>query len=317
MRSNNSVSLLIGLALAGCGGGYGDAPAIALPPGAAMTPDAPPAGQRSSGSNGRSVPNAPELWSGPAVVQVPSPSALPPEVADTRGLRGTSGEAHDDGVGYAALMTAPPEARWSNVAVGVGYAGLPEGALVELTALETGRTVLALVVTRETGGAFVALTPGAAQALGVGDRAAVRVRSVVSSPQDEMALRSGRSASARLDAPPALLTALRRKLPGRAAPQRATTAPRVPARQSVRAATPVPVAAPPQRVAGGLYVQVAALSSSARAAALARDLGGRVAASGGLYRVQLGPFANSADAARARDGVARRGYGDARILHSE
>lgn len=303
MRSSNSVVILLGLLLAS--GGFGA--------------EATTAAQR--GTAGDRAPMKPELWSGPATVQIQRPSDLPPEVADTRGPRGTSGEAHDDGVGYATMMAELPEARWSNVAVGVGYAGLAPGTLVELTALDSGRTIVALVVGRETGGGLVALSPGAAQALGVGELAPVRVRSVVTSPQDEMALRSGRAASARLDAPPALLTALRRKLPVRAAPQRATTPARAPTRPPARATAPAPApapAAPPsQRATGGFYVQVAALSSAARASALARDLGGRVAASGGLYRVQLGPFTSSAEAARARDGVARRGYGDARILHSD
>ncbi len=312
MPSSNKVPILLGLALAGCGGGggYSDAPTIALPPGAALTPDAPVVAQRSVVADGQREPMIRELSSGPAIVQVPRPSEVPPEIADNRGPRGTSGEAHDDGVGYAALMTEPPEARWSNVAVGVGYAGLPPGTLVELTALETGRTIVALVVGRETGGALVALSPGAAQALGVGDGAAVRVRSVVSSPQDELALRSGRSAAARLDAPPALLTALRRKLPGQRSAPRSTVAPRAKAPMS-RPAAPSPSAK------GGFVVQVATLSSAERAASLAREIGGHVAASGGLYRVQLGPFPDSASATRARDGVAQRGFGDARILHSE
>lgn len=303
MRSSNSVAILLGLLLAS--GGVGA--------------EAANAAQR--GTAGDRTAMKPELWSGPATVQIQHPSDLPPEVADTRGPRGTSGEAHDDGVGYATIMAEPPEARWSNVAVGVGYAGLAPGMLVELTALDTGRTIVALVVGRETGGGLAALSPGAAQALGVGDRAPVRVRSVVTSPQDEMALRSGRTAAPRLDAPPALLTALRRKLPGRVAPQRAAaptrTPTRSPARASAPAPAPAPVAPPAQRATGGFYVQVAALSSSARATAMARDLGGRVAAAGGLYRVQLGPFTTSAEAARARDGAARRGYADARILHSE
>ncbi len=299
MRSSNSVVILLGLLLAS--GGVGD--------------EAASAAQR--GTAGDRAAMKPELWSGPATVQIQRPSDLPPEIADSRGPRGTSGEAHDDGVGYATMMAEPPEARWSTVAVGVGYAGLAPGTLVELTALDTGQTIVALVVGGDTRGGLVALSPGAAQALGVGERAPVRVRSVVTSPQDEMALRSGQSASPRLDAPPALLTALRRKLPGRVTPQRATTPTRAPTRPPARVSAPAPAAPPAQRATGGFYVQVAALSSSARATALARDLGGRVAASGGLYRVQLGPFTTSAEAARARDGVARRGYGDARILHSE
>ena len=316
MPSSNSVPLLLCVALAGCcgGGGYVDAPTIALPAGAALTQDAPPAGQHSVIVDGRRTPKINDRSLPPAIAELPLPSEVPPEIADDRGPRGTSGEVHDDGVGYMALMSEPPEARWSKVAVGVGYAGLAPGTLVELTALETGRTIVALVVGRGTGGGLVSLSPGAAQALGVGDRAAVRVRGVVSSPQDEMALRSGRSAAARLDAPPALLTALRRKLPGLPSAPRAALSP----------ATAQPRSRPAARspsstgsTAGGFVVQVATLSSAVRAAALARDLGGHVAPSGGLYRVQLGPFATSADAARARDGVARRGYGDARMLHSE
>ena len=255
------------------------------------------------------------------IVDAPPPDQVPPEIAAAGGPRGTSGEAHDDGVGYATMMTAAPDARWSNVAIGVGYAGLPAGTLVEITAIDSGRTIVALVTAGDAGGGLVALSPGAAQSLGVGDHAPVRVRSVVASPQDAMALRSGQAASPRLDAPPALLTALRRKLPGRSEPQRARVAatPRAVPRPSAREVAPatMPVATPQKRATSGYYVQVAALSSASRATILARDLGGRVAASGGLYRVQLGPFANAAEATRARDGAARRGYGDARILHSE
>lgn len=253
-----------------------------------------------------------------SAVVLPTQQDVPTEIAQQQGPRGTSGETREDGVGYASLMAAPPEARWSAVAIGVGYARLPEGTLVELTALDTGRTIVAMVVARDTGGALVALSPGAAQALGVDNRAAVRVRSVVATPQDERALRSGQAASNRLDAPPALLTALRRKLPSArgTAPRsiaatRASIAPYVPP----LVARPIAPATAPTR--GGFVVQVAALSSSARAAALARELGGRVSAAANLYRVQLGPFADTASAARARDGAVRRGYRDARILKSD
>ena len=76
--------------------------------------------------------------------------------------------------------------------------------------------------------------------------------------------------------------------------------------------TPSPVRA----ANGAIVIQVTALSSAQRATALAQKLGGHVSAGGGLYRVQLGPYADSATAKRARDGIARAGYGDARILHS-
>ncbi|MEG3175180.1 SPOR domain-containing protein [Sphingomonas sp. RB3P16] len=278
-----------------------------------------------------------------ALVMLSAPQAtdatqgVPPEVAQSAGPRGTSGETQDDSVVYAGALAAPGEGRFAGVAIGVAHPRLALGSPVELTALDTGRTIVAMVVA--TGD--IALSPGAGQALGVGARAAVRLRSVVAAPQDLLALRSGQAASPRLDAPPTLLAALRRKLPAAAATSRAADrAPPVravrpreplvraePERAAPETARPAPVrpkppVQPPVKPApvaprGGLVVQVAALSSSERAAALAKQLGGRVVALGKLYRVQLGPFGDSASAQRARDGAARRGYGDARILHTD
>lgn len=274
----------------------------------------------------REVRDAPALPSDNA-----APQDVPPEVALGSGPRGTSGEVHEDGVGYATMLAAPSEGRFATVVIGVGHPTLAPGTPVELTALDSGRTIVAMVVA-PSDGALVALTPGAAQALGVGERAGVRVRSVVASPQDLRALRDGQAASPRLDAPPTLLAALRRKLPV----ERAIVAQRLPARPAVTvvrpAPTPVrpapekpraaPVAEPAAKLAqaptrGSLMVQIAALSSAERAAALAKQLGGRVVPLGKLYRVQLGPFADSAAAQRARDGAARRGYADARIFHTD
>lgn len=270
----------------------------------------------------------------PSATAVPAQD-VPPELAQGSGPRGTSGEVHEDGVGYAATLAGPPEGRWANVVIGVGHPTLAPGTPVELTALDSGRTIVAMVVAPSSG-AVVALSPGAAQALGVGDHAGVRVRTVVTSPQDLRALQAGQAASPRLDAPPTLLVALRHKLPS----ERVATVPRVPSRPAVSAIRPapapqrpapvkprpVPEIEPPVRAKpaavqvsarGGLMVQIAALSSAERAAALAKQLGGRVVPLGKLYRVQLGPFADSAAAQRARDGAARRGYADARIFHTD
>lgn len=269
---------------------------------------------------------------------LPSDSAatsqdVPPEVAQGSGPRGTSGEVHEDGVGYATMLAAPPQGRWANVAIGVGHPTLAPGTPVELTALDTGRTIVALVVA-PSDGAVVALSPGAAQALGVGAHDGVRVRTVVASPQELRALEAGQAASPRLDAPPTLLAALRRKLPDRpiAAPPRAISRPPPAAARSIAApqraalvkprpaSEPAPLARAkptPIPARGGLMVQIAALSSAERAAALAKQLGGRVVPLGKLYRVQLGPFADAPAAQRARDGAARRGYADARIFHTD
>lgn len=318
MPSSDSV-LLLALVLAGCGGGhaYRDAPAIDLPRGTALGVDAaPPPEQRGAVQRAE-----------------PPPRDAPPEVVQGSGPRGTSGDSHEDAVGYAEPMRAPPEGAWSGVAIGVAHPVLPPGTLVELTALDTGRTIVAMVVAREEG-AIVALSPGAAQALGVGPHAAVRVRSVAASPQDRNALRAGQPAGQRLDAPPSLLAALRRKLPDArgVAPDRAppvarrSPAPVPPPQDDIpggyadqAAPSPVPRqrTAPVARPRTGFVVQVAALSTPASATALARRLGGHVERAGRLYRVVLGPYATPAEAQRARDGAARRGYGDARISHTD
>ena len=197
-----------------------------------------------------------------------------------------------------------------------------------MTALDTGRTIVAIVADRRpvAPGRLIDLSDAAAQQLGVEGVAAVRVRAVTPIMQDQMALRSGRSASLRIDAPPALLTALRKRLPPRgdtamaprpAPPVRAGApyaAPRTPpASAATTASPPLPPAA---RAAGGYVVQIAALSSADRARSLAASIGGRVVPGGGLYRVQLGPFVDARTAQRARDAIATRGYGDARVMRT-
>lgn len=277
------------LALAGCGTGGGSR--------AAPTDIAPPFAAR------------------PADPSPPASRVLPPDAPQGAGPRGTSGDVREDVVGYAAPMTGPGDARFANVAIGVAHPSLPPGEFVEVTSLDTGRTLVAMIVASSGGGPVVALSPGAAQALGVGDHAAVRVRTIVVSPQDRVALRSGRAASPRLDAPPALIAALRRKLPVPSARDRGQAPRSTPPRISVpRGVPPVPAGT---AAGSGFFVQVAALSSADRAAALARRLGGHVAATGALYRIQLGPYTDMASARRARDGAARRGYGDARVFHTE
>lgn len=325
---------MLAFALAVCGGrgGYRDAPRIALPAGPGMAAEGPvyqpPAEQAPAYRAQAELERPREAYrhAAPLTADLLPPTSpdVPPDAPQGAGPRGTSGEVREDVVGYAALMDGAPDARFGKVAVGVAHPSLPPGGFVEITSLDTGRTIVAMVVAQSGGGSVVALSPGAAQALGVGERAAVRVRTVDVGAQDQVALRSGQAASPRLDAPPALITALRRTLPAQTGRERrAIPARTTPARSTapvLRAAAPAP--APiraPIRARGtvGFYVQVAALSSAERAAALAQQLGGHVAAGGGLYRVQIGPFADMASAGRARDGATRCGYGGARIFHSE
>ncbi|MEG3086304.1 septal ring lytic transglycosylase RlpA family protein [Sphingomonas sp. PB4P5] len=253
---------------------------------------------------------------------MPLPADAPPAVAASTGPRGTSGEQQRyDAVGYASWYgeemgggTTASGQRFDPNAITAAHRTLPLGSVAEVTALDSGRTILVLIADRGPGAADreIDLSRGAAQLLGVTAMAPVRVRLTNASPQDVRALRSGQPAGERIDAPPTLLTALRRKLPTRAITA-APPQPLRPVRPNYTPPAPRPTAgrAP---VTSGLFVQVAALSNEGRAQALATSLGGRVQRIGAIFRVQIGPYANTASAQRARDEVARRGYGDARIV---
>lgn len=243
----------------------------------------------------------------------PQPAYAPPSSPQVLGR-----EDRYDAVGYADWA---PQAG----TVAAAHRSLPIGSFVEVTALDSGRTVLVPITARAASSREIELSGAAAQLLGFGPRgpAPVRVRRVIATGADETALRMGRPAPPRVDTPPVLLNALRNKLrgtvgqapapapepdlaaPGAAyAPPGATYA-RPVARAPARAQTPV---------RAGFYVQVAALSNPGNAAALARQVNGGVKARGGLYLVRVGPYADAATAQRARDGIAQRGYGDARIV---
>ncbi|WP_315760120.1 SPOR domain-containing protein [Sphingomonas sp. Y38-1Y] len=257
------------------------------------------------------------------------------------GPRASSNEGERyDAVGYAGSIEAP---------AGVAHATLPPGSFVEVTALDTGKTALFAVTEgmQPRAGEVVALSAIAMQQLGIASAdAPVRVRAGRPSPPEIAALRAGQPASARLDAPAVLLVGLRKELPSRAAPAVSRSAPSptaaakprpargapmaVPAAagqastQSVRRPAQRPIDPPEKQVAvqpkpqtapaRGWGVQVAALSNAANARKLAGQLGGRVREGGGLYRVQLGPFADRNAADRARTDLARRGHGGAALV---
>jgi rare lipoprotein A len=236
---------------------------------------------------------------------------LPPEAEGTSGPAGTSGagDARYDSVGEASRYGEGPGhpktasgTPFDPDAITAAHRILPLGSHAEVTALDTGRTILVLINDRGPTGVDreIELSRGAATLLGLNGPAvaAVRVRAVVASTADAAALASGRPASRRLDAPPALIAALRGQMP----PQRTVA--------FVQSGSP----RQPSQGARGYLVQVAAFSSSLSAQRLAAMLGGHVEPAGPMYRVRLGPFGDAAAAQRARDGAARRGYGDASII---
>ncbi|HWK34638.1 SPOR domain-containing protein [Sphingomonas sp.] len=252
------------------------------------------------------------------------------------GPRGSSqpapGEVRYDEVGYAGLADMG--------GISVASSALSPGSYVEVTALDSGRTILAVVTGNGSAERLVLLSPGAAGALGIASEPApVRVRRVVPGPQDAALLAAGQAASGRGDAPSALLVPLRKRLaplpvaakpaavakpdrqppPVRTSPQPALTKPiprpaAPPPQPRAQPQPPTPAVARP--AAGGYYVQVAALSSRVRAQALAKSLGGNVEAAGAVYRVRLGPYPDAAAAAQGRATAARKGYPDARVVRS-
>jgi len=197
---------------------------------------------------------------------------------------------------------------------------LPIGSYVEVTSLDSGRTVLVQINDRGpfTPGLLIDLSQAAAQAIGVTGRKPVRIRRVTPTPADQNALKNGQAASSILDTPPALLAGLRTKLTGRPAAVAATRdRPPVPVPVIAPRAPAAAPARPPSVTKRGYYVQVAAFSSRDRAVAVARSLGGTATPFNNLWRVRTGPFSDAKSAAQARDAVAARGYGDARVVRED
>ena len=114
-----------------------------------------------------------------------------------------------DAVGYATLDMV------DSTGVTVSHKTLPLPSYVELTALDTGKTILARVERRGpmTASRLVGLSQGAARELGVGEGAPVRMRRVNAPEYERAKLRAGQPAGNRLDTPDTLLAVLRKQLP--------------------------------------------------------------------------------------------------------
>lgn len=246
MQLNNRFAIGFTVLLAACGGGGGHA----------ATPQ-----QQSNGSNdgaargARYAPPPPSNRVEPSQQARPS-EPLPADMPSGPGPRGTSGEQQRyDEVGFASWYgeevgggrTASGE-PFNPDAITAAHNSLPLGSFVEVTALDSGRTIVVLVNDRGPGAGdrLIDLSRGAAQSLGLNGLAPVRVRLVNPPLPEQIALRQGRAASQRIDAPPTLLTALRRKLPARAAatppqPVRGRPVPANRASANPLAANPVPV----------------------------------------------------------------------------
>lgn len=223
---------------------------------------------------------------------------------------------------------------------------LPLPSYVEVTSLDSGRTILVRVERRGPmqSNAAIELSPGATAQLGlVGQsRAAVRVRRVNPIEPERALLRSGQPAPARMDTPKSLLGVLYRKLdtqegvtrpapdvapipapvpapapapkPDKGKKPKPVPAP-VPAPAPVPKPAPAPVPAPAAK--GKFVVQVGAFSNQANAKAAAAKTGGSANLAGKLWRVRMGPYASEADAKAALAKARAAGYSDARIQRAD
>ena len=205
-------------------------------------------------------------------------------------------DRHYDEIGYASWYgghhrgrpTANGE-RFDPDGISAAHTTLPLPSYAEVTALDTGRTILVRINDRGpfVPGRIIDLSYGAAKQLGIARQgtARVRVRRVEPSERARAALRAGR-----------------------------TAAPVPPTRAASLPAAPVPAPAPAGR---GDYVQVAALSDRGRADSLAASLGdlgaSEVVPAGALYRVRIGPF-TAENLVSALAQARARGYQDARIV---
>lgn len=231
-------------------------------------------------------------------------------------------DAHYDEVGYASWYgdafhggpTANGEIYDMNM-VGAAHKTLPLPCYVEVTALDTGRTVLVRVNDR---GPFVAnriidLSRRAAEQLGIARQgvARVRVRRVYPDDADRLALRSGKPARALQAETPAMLASLDGRFQRwRAAQVRPVVSASVVAPSADRPADGLLTASS----IGGFFVQIGAYGDPVRADSLASQLGGSIDAADNVYRVRIGPYFDEGVAMAALARAQGQGYQDARLI---
>jgi rare lipoprotein A len=176
-----------------------------------------------SGGNmaGDSIPSVsqPPLTSG--VSDFPAKVGTPYQIGDVN-YKPEDVAAYDD-VGYASYYgeelagnkTANGE-MFVPGGITAAHKTLPLPSYVEVTALDTGRTILVRINDRGpfANDRLIDLSAGAAQQLGIAQQgvAGVRVRKVNPPEQERAALRSGRAVSERIATPESLLRVLNMKL---------------------------------------------------------------------------------------------------------
>jgi len=300
---------------------------------------------------------------GPVAASTPASTAelvsdTPVKLGDPYTIAGVTYTPADipdyDDVGYASWygdeLAGKPTANGETFnpdGISAAHRTLPMPSYVEVTALDTGRTILVRVNDRGpmAGDRLIDLSRGAAEQLGITEgHAAVRVRRTNPPMAERAQLRAGKAVPERIATPDSLLAILRKKLKGQSptAPVAAQPAPPVAsgkakpgddrmavqpsgAKPAVEPVQAKPVAAKPEAkpaqpvsakpaAAGSHFVQVGAFSSEARASAAARSVGGTVAKAGNFWRVRMGPFATDSDARAALGKAKEKGFRDAVVV---
>ncbi|WP_235211901.1 septal ring lytic transglycosylase RlpA family protein [Sphingopyxis sp. LC81] len=294
---------------------------------------------------------------GPTASPTPASSVagvadVPVKVGDPYSIGGITYTPADipdyDDVGYASWygeeLAGQPTANgetFDPAGISAAHKTLPLPSYVEVTALDTGRTILVRVNDRGpmAGDRLIDLSRGAAEQLGLTDGvAAVRVRRTNPPAAERAQLRSGKPVPERIATPESLLSILRSKAKALPVPKNAVAAatpvvaqPAAPIAsgkakpgddrfvvEGPGAAKPAPKPAPAATatkpaapVAGKYAIQVAAFSSETRANAAAKSVSGHVTKAGTLWRVRVGPFASDAEARGALGKVKAKGFRDA------
>ena len=265
----------------------------------------------------------------PAALPVADPPAVLGEPYVAEGVTYVPADAPFDDVGYAGLDDG------AGPGVSVAHRTLPLPSYVEVTALGSGRTILARVERRGPliGKQLVALSAAAFAQLeeDPAKPLEVRVRRVNPQEYERALLRTNQRAPERLVTPGPLVEVLRKLLARKGVVAPVVDGGEAPIETAPVVAAPpvkpVPAKSAPAKAAPGkataspassaFAVQVAAFSSRANADATAKSLGGKVSGSAKLWRVRLGPFAQrgAAEAGLAR--AKKAGFGDARIVSAD
>lgn len=219
-----------------------------------------------------------------------------------------------DRVGYLAIEDD------AGSGVTAAHRTLPLPSYAEITALDSGRTILVRIERRGPmrNDRLIALSSDAAVQLGSGEGTAIRMRRVNPPEEHRAELRADNPAPLRMDTPPGLLEVLKRRLPDKGSaslgdPRQEQVSGAVPKAGAITAtATPtVPIEQPAKE--GNFVVQIGAFAVRENADRLADKVGGFIDTSGSLALVRTGPYLTRGQAEEALAKLKAAGYSDARL----